>query len=817
MAGLAFRSAAAACIRLVVVDDAKSTLLRADGTSVRFLGPAVDDNALDIRNSGNRCWMRFDLRSESRTGGAAYPLLVERRDVLNPIPPSDGRRLVWRLDHIRSAKLLGPRPPDPVLWQTADRLAIDALYCWPNGSRAGVRPGAVAVSGGWRGGEWTPEFYRAFTGNGIGAYPGEGRFADEPPEAPDRWEMILPERPLSIDDAQAQFHALRSAAPHDVAALVPALTKSRPHLLSAGGRLLVPLFTSSADPVELRWLYMDDVLLTDRLRSAASSAPPTFAPEWTFSLDFRNCLVGTIDRRTGKYLDFARISPWYAERTPRQGALLFEAGHFAPQTLGRFREVVSDAVWSWQDCVLVLPGEDGLAKQVRLGTPAQSGFWPATQFGGTERATTMRAAPSVRHGGGAIHLAWMFGDGDGYAPAIRATRVGRVDFDGAGLVMIDRETGQTLAFERTVDGSADAASDQLGIFRYRDAETHYPVVVRRAARADPDTGADWVLDHGASAEQWRAAADSKSDTPARPPQELWRRVAAFAFDALLAWPDTAAFGPAPRAVVAAGGWWAGRWAADVRRRASTRLLTDMRWRHIREQRLHERFPLLMSGEDPRVVVSGPVDPEPTLVWHRQAWRTDERRTHDAARSFGPTTPTIALDPPDAISVDPVHLVAFATERLREPYHWLRHDGGALLYVCGEHKVTWSGPEIVEVMEPLFEYCDADVRVRLHLSYAFGSVQPLSLTVVDWPRVVRGSRFHEQEGVLPSSLFRPAPGSKDSWAPHARLWHRLVDAVEAWLDPARTGERAGVTVRGLYVAGAFDESAERTAWFEGGSM
>ena len=143
----------------------------------------------------------------------------------------------------------------------------------------------------------------------------------------------------------------------------------------------------------------------------------------------------------------------------------------------------------------------------------------------------------------------------------------------------------------------------------------------------------------------------------------------------------------------------------------------------------------------------------------------------------------------------------------------QYPGHADYPLLGEHKVTWGGPEPIERMEPIFEYCDDDVRVRLHLSYGFGSVQPLSLTVVQWPRVVRGSRFHEQEGVLPSSLFRPAPNSKDSWAPQARLWHRLADAIEAWLDPAHAGERAGVTVRGLYVAGAFDWSGERKTWFE----
>jgi hypothetical protein len=796
-------------------DDAESALMRDDGMRLRFLGPAADDQTLDIRNSGNRRWMRFELRSD--TARTAYPLLVERRDVLDPLN-SAHRRLVWRLDHIRSAKLRGEQPPERLVWQAVDRVAIDALYCWPDGTRAGLRPAEVAVSGGWRGGEWTTDFYRAFSGSGIGAYPGDGPFPDSPPEPPQRWEMIVPRRIASVEDAQAQFRLLRSAAPHDVAALIPALAQSRPHLRSDGGRLLIPLLISDPRPPMLRWLYVDEALITDRLRSTASSAVPSFAPEWKFSLDSRHCLVGTIDRRTGGYLDFAGVSPGYAERTPRDGALFTEIGHLPSQTLARFREVIGDAVWSWRKVALVLPAEDGVATEVQLGTPAQTEVWPATQYAGTERATTMRAAPGTRHESGRIRLAWMFVDDDGYAPAAREARVGRLDFDGAALAMIDRETGQTLAFERTLDGSADASSDQLGMFRYQHAGIHYPVVVRRTARADPDTGADWVLDHDASADRWlvspeprggeggRAAAGSK--TAAHPPQELWRRVASFAVDALVAWPDTAAFGPAPRAVVAAGGWWGGSWATAIQRRFSTRLLTDVSWRHIREQGLHERFPLLMSGEDPRVVVSGPADPEPTLAWQKHAWPAP-------ARAFGPTTPMITLDPPGAISVDAVDLAAFASERLADRYHWLRDDSSALLYVCGEHKVIRGGPEMTEVMEPLFEYCDEDVRVRLHLSYGSSLEQPVSLAVVHWPRIVRTSRFHERQGVLPASLFRPTPSSKDSWTPQARLWHRLADALEAWLDPAHSGDRAGVIARGLYVAGAFDSSGERKTWLEGG--
>jgi hypothetical protein len=476
-------------------------------------------------------------------------------------------------------------------------------------------------------------------------------------------------------------------------------------------------------------------------------------------------------------------------------------------------DVASDAIWSWRDSTVWLPNEEGKAIEVRIRTPAQSVLWPATRYGGRERATTMRAAPRLQHEGGGIRLAWMFADEDGYAPPTREERAGRLDFDGAALVMIDRETNQTLTFERTLEGSADASREQLGMFRYRDDQTDYPIVVQRTSRVDQDAGADWIIDHEASAERWRSTSELESDPPSYPPQDVWRRVASFASDALLAWPDTAAFGPAPRAVIAASGWWAGRWEPGVRRHCMTRLLTDMTWRRIREQRLHERSPLAMAGEDPRVPVSSHADPEPTPAWKAHASAPVDLRSRDMRDAFGPTTPTIALDPPGALSVEPVDLAAFAAERLVDRQHWLREDGCALLYVCGEHTVMRGGPEPTDIIEPLFEYCDADVRLRLQFSYASAFDHPLSLIVLLWPRVVRGSECAEHDGALPASLYLPNPGTTDGCRPHARLWHRLVDALEAWVDPLRGGRRAAVAVRGVYLAGAFDPMGERRTWLE----
>ena len=306
-------------------DDAESMLLRDDGTRVRFLGPAADDTALDIRNTGNRRWMRFELRSDASTEPTVYPLLVERRDVLDPLTAAH-RRLVWQLDQHRSAKLWGAQPPDHVLWQAVDRLAIDAMYCWPDGTRAGLRPAEVAVSGGWCGGEWTTDFDRGFSGSGIGAFPGEGRYADRTT----RSIAVLGNDPSPTvwrrsQDAQAQFQALRSAAPHEVAAL-RSRADAEPSAPAVGrcpapGAALGQVARPGQVAVALRWTTRSSP--TVWVHGRRHPHPP-LRPNGNSRSSLRQCLVGTINRRTGEFLDFARISPWYTDRIPQPGALFFE-------------------------------------------------------------------------------------------------------------------------------------------------------------------------------------------------------------------------------------------------------------------------------------------------------------------------------------------------------------------------------------------------------------------------------------------------------------------------------------------------------------
>jgi hypothetical protein len=776
-------------------DEAASTLVREDGARLRYVGPAGDDAALALRRTGNRRWLRFDLQLDA----LAYPLLVERRDVLDPL--YSVRRLVWRLDHVRSARLRGAEPPEPALWREVDRVAVDALYCWPEQSAAGVRPAEVAVSGGWRNGEWTPAFHRAFGGAGVGANQGDRVGSTAPLGAPRRWAFVPAERPESPAEAESTYRALVRAAPSEVAALLPALARGRPHLRTEGA-LLVPLLVLSRPTwpeVTVRWLYADETLITDRLKSAEGARGPGYATAWTFELQGRECVVGSVDRRSGAYVDFASRTGGYAYRGAREGGLFAEHGTFPEAALAAFREVVAEAVWCWPDATLALPDLEGAARDVRIVPPAVTSLWPATQYGGSERATSMTAAARLDPAAGYTALAAMFADDDGYAPAVRAPRVGRFDFDGAAHAMRDADAGRALAFERTLDGSPDAADAQLGLFRYADAEGSYPLVVRRAARTRPDAAGEWTLDHEASAARWRAETGAQGV----PPQARWRRVAGVAFDALLVWPDTEVFGPAPGALVASGGWWCGEWTPAVRRRADTPLLTERAREALRAGAGATPSPFSSRpAEVPRTPGTPPPDPEPTRAWRRGP--------HDPFDDV--PLPALDLDPPDAVVVEPVDLAAFAAARLSDRPYWLRADGGALLYVCG-HEEQNVGPDYAMATRPVYEYADADVRVRLRVHGNARERAPWMATL-HRPRVVRTSPFAAAGGALPAALFLARAGSDVPSQPHPRLWHRLVDAVEAWLDPARTGRRAAVVMRGGYVAGALDDSiAERRVWFD----
>jgi hypothetical protein len=179
------------------------------------------------------------------------------------------------------------------------------------------------------------------------------------------------------------------------------------------------------------------------------------------------------------------------------------------------------------------------------------------------------------------------------------------------------------------------------------------------------------------------------------------------------------------------------------------------------------------------------------------------------------TPQVTLDATGAVVVDPVDLAAFAAAHLAGSAHWLRDDGDALLYVCGTRVVRY-GKEMDEMEEPVLEYCDADTRVRMdlsYLSYSFAAGSVVSLDRLTWPRVVRTSPFHVAGDVVPPRLYTRTGRAADAWVPRPLLWRRLVDALEGLVDPSRPGESEAVGLRGIYVAGVFDSFGSRKTWLE----
>jgi hypothetical protein len=131
---------------------------RLTGQRIRFMGRTENDAALGIFATENQYWMRFEYRDPEVT----YPLLVQWRN----IPSKNGRPIVWRLDHLRSAALWrregGADAPNPGygLWRRVDDCVLDALGCWPKEFPFLRLPRKIVCEGGWLNGAWSSSFYR---------------------------------------------------------------------------------------------------------------------------------------------------------------------------------------------------------------------------------------------------------------------------------------------------------------------------------------------------------------------------------------------------------------------------------------------------------------------------------------------------------------------------------------------------------------------------------------------------------------------------------------------------------------------------------
>lgn len=732
------------------IDEHVSGLVRDDGMTLRFSEFVKDRQDLAITNRFDRQWMRFEIK----LGDGLYSLLVQRRDVA---PDSGGRRnLVWRLDHARSARLNGIDRLDFESWCRLDRLACDALICWPQMASTGMRPAIIAVNGGWHMGRWTADLYRTYD---VAALPvpldGRRPVADDPMEAPYSYNIIEVPQPWCFQAAvttlpaarEAELlRALTQASPRDVPALLEELRQARPHLTSAD-RLFMPFAIGKSYASSISWIYLDNTLITARLGTSHTPAG-LFTRSWTFSLSSRG-IISSIDRTKDIFID----------RDLEGSVDMHRSGKFL-----RFREIMEEAIWRWQDSSVDIPHLDGRMHRVVISKPDNAGAHGWIRAGGSKiRSVGMSIARSLAgRDGRPLGHAFAFSDDTMEAPT-NAPRLGRLDFSPSESRMANRVTGQTLAFETTLVGSADATKSQIAIFRYRDSTSDFSIRVYRPVRRKSHEGEGWIADYTAFPSLPEGFQDSA----------YGRGVQAFILDALLFWPDSETFGSAPSNVVAEGGWLNGRWEPLMRRCQTSYLLP----------------------RSDRLTSSAPPEQWPCRRWlHHPS--PDPRKRHQEVR----------IDPPDAVSVQPLDLRAFAERQLTDRCYWLRDDGKALLYVCAHHDMR-RGPDGDLVSEPLFEYCDEDVRLRLHLSHT-GS---LSLASLYWPRAVKREQHPAHEDVLPPHLIATSPGRFVSWYPQEALWLRLVDAADARLIGGGIGRHAAAATQGAYIAGIFDSGAETWTW------
>jgi hypothetical protein len=734
------------------VDERAEVLTRDDGLSVRFIGFADDKEDLQLVNAFDRRWMLF----EATLSGKSYPLLVERRDVA---PGSGRRELLWRLDHNRSARMSGADELEFELWRAIDQLACDALICWPEMARTGLRPARIATSGGVQDQRWTAERFRIFGVGAINQKPPDGLFLDPVIERSQTWNFQPAVETASQTREAELLRAFASAKPREIHGLVEELKQIRPHLVSRE-RMFLPLARTHWQTV---WIYIDDVLITDRLQTNHKSSG-LYADRWQFPPSTQ-CIVGSIDRKHGEYVDFNALTPIKMMDRRRHGLVVHEAGVFSSDQTDRFRQVVEDAIWRWQDSIIALPGIDGDIHATHICRPAIARADRLIHYGGTVFSVPMDAALSfVDCEGKSLGLENAFDESTPSDVETVAFSLGRFDFSSVDAQMRERVTDQRLTLHAILSGTPDTTGAQSAIFLYCDGEGSWPLHVRRGERTNAYDGASWTLDHVES-----RAETTRDLSPAR-----WRRIQEFALDALMVWPDSTRFGPAPRDVLVHGGWFNGKWDNSFRMRCS--------------------MSVLLARTD------GNTPGHPPTNTLGLSWSRGPKPTSVGELSL------IDIDPAGAVSVPPIDLAKFADQKLRGRPYWRREDGHALLFVCGHHFVR-RGPDGDLVQEPIFEYCDDDVRLRLHIDYD----RAIYLSSLQWPRVVATSQYVEQEGVLPLSLFRTPKWS--GVQPQELLWRRLVEAAEARLVDVPRSSHNAMKTKGGYVAGVFETSASRSIWRE----
>ncbi|ANM14313.1 hypothetical protein AMK06_PD00419 (plasmid) [Rhizobium sp. N541] len=706
-------------------------LVRSDGASVRFLEFVNQDEEAGRGGLRDRRWMRFEAHVAHRS----LQLLVQWRDVFNPQLP---RALIWRLDYSRSLQQSGVAALSYQEWIAIDRLICDALVCWPQREVTGLRPKLIAVSGGWHKGQWREEHYRTFDMAYLGA-----RGNDTVPtpsairqEAPRQWRFVPATQEANAEDIVAIHESLSAARPEEIEELVVGLLPQRPHLRS-GERFLVPLWQSGW---QIQWLYMDDEIITDRIVSH------TYKPGWTFCID-NTVLIGTIDRK--RRTEFRFDHAW-----PKQiGALKREYGTFSRAFRDRLRDLCENGLWQWEEVCLQLYSREsegkGSVKEICIQRPKRVRIDKIVSVAGPVGTVRLVIAETLDGGDhDDRNLPYAFNDSP---PLLNRSEWEQFEFQADALSLMDGKTQQQLVWREIVAGSGSVTDSCEGLFCYRDNDSEYLLVVIREGRRANHQAGRWVLDHNASRSK-----NQQSGVPPIP-DEHWHRMARFARDALLAWPDTEMFGPGPSSLAELGGCFQGRWEPELRRWQCNRLKTS------------ENAPS-----------TGRYNPEASLLLPWKAF--------DPGADVGASSERVEAALRRLADRSAGDENIGQTRRLR----WLRADGRAIFYLHGWQTLR-APPDGDPYQAPVFEYLDDDITVHLY-PRRFDEYDMQSLALIE---------VNPASGLY--GKVEPTQSLYQKWRPTEEIWCRVVTAIESQIDRV-SGQ---LPIRGLYTVHGYDAHATRT--------
>ncbi|MEO7505013.1 MAG: hypothetical protein ABIT69_07515 [Sphingomicrobium sp.] len=440
-------------------DDAAQALVRTvDGASLCFRGTDLTRP----RNALSR-WMRFRL---TLPGVGTVDVPVERRDM----PRHAGPWLAWLIEMGQARLNDGPHIVDNPHSGAVETLLLDAFACWPEVSDAGVKPWTVAMRGGRVDGASCPDRLR--TVDGVTSRDERPRWPKRPFAAPidPDWRFHPgTETPL---DPLPDFAAMSSRAFRDW--LAERMEQS-PRLVSAA----VTLFPLGNQGQLLRWVYVDEEFVTDRLISVDSLIAPH--GNWVIS-DRRESRIGTRLMPSGRPLDF--LTEFSRKVEPRRVTAdgLWQEGSLSTVWQQRMAEAVNAAMFHWQPTLFATSDN---AEPLDI-VPPMSLRMHLHHAGGVLRLAlheTRRPEPAAN--------AFVPYDPAG---AVTAGLGGRVEIDSRLAEVRDLDTGQRLSFSETLDGSGDSECEQRARFTYRDEDGEWPLIVHRPVRQDPLRIEEWTVD-----------------------------------------------------------------------------------------------------------------------------------------------------------------------------------------------------------------------------------------------------------------------------------------------------------------------------------